>query len=187
MYASEFIARARSALGRGVPYGYGTAFDPQSATPPATGLDCGTFVRWAAKLDVRETTQAVSNQRWDTTGIVKDATGAKLFFRKIAVPQPGCLIVYADYTAVAEVTGARTHHDGHVGIVTETGVVESVLTATRVIHCSRLVEGMRAELMPDAARDAIIESGPLWFAVFKPIFAWCQNITPDPSQPANRD
>ncbi|HTL25049.1 MAG TPA: CHAP domain-containing protein [Burkholderiales bacterium] len=175
MDTAEFIARARSALGRGVPYGYGTAFDPQSMVPPASGLDCSTFVRWAAKLALPAVNQGAA-QRWDTTGIVQDATGAQLFFAKIAVPRPGCLIVYPDYTALAEVTGTSTHHDGHVGIVTETGIVKSVLTATRVIHCSRLVEGMRAALTPGAQRDALIESDPLWFPVFEPMYAWCLKI-----------
>ena len=180
MYTSEFIARARSALGRGVPYGYGTAFDPHSPAPPASGLDCSTFVRWAAKLALPSVDQSGNEHGWDTTGIVRDALGARVFFEKIAVPRPGCLIVYPDYTALAEVTHLSTHHDGHVGIVTETGMVKSALTATRVIHCSRLIEGMRAALAPGAARDAIIESDPLWFPVFEPIYAWCRDITPDP-------
>lgn len=182
MYAWEFIARARSALGRGVPYkSPAPPFDARSADPPMSGLDCGTFVRWAAKPDPR------NEHAWDTTGIVRDATGAKQFFERIALPRPGCLIVYPDYNAVPEVTHPRSRHDGHVGIVTEIGVADSGPTATRVIHCSRLVEGMRAALTSDAGPDSILEDGPLWFPVFKPIYAWCHEITPDPSQAANRD
>ena len=184
MNASEFIARARSTLGLGVPYdhehktAYDPTFDPASAVPPNVGLDCSTFVRWAGKL----------SYYLDTAGIVQDATGAKRHYEKISAPKPGCLIVYPDYNSVpvSGVTHPAPRHDGHVGIVTEIRVVNSVPTATQVIHCSSLVEAMRAELT-GVAGDGIMEGGPLWFPVFKPIFVWCHDITDDPVQAANRD
>ena len=188
MNASEFIARARSALrsalDRGVPYNQDNrAFNPRTNTPPEGGLDCGTFVRWAVKPDP----PASSEPAWHTTGIVSDATTAQDFFERIVDPRPGCLVVYPDYTAKADVTGTVTHHDGHVAIVTEVRTVGSVLRPTRVIHCSSMIEGLRAALMPDADRHAIAETDGKLFWNWNPIYASIRSITPDTSQVANRD
>jgi hypothetical protein len=188
MDVSDFIKRARSALGRGVPYRQGTVSDFTSAMPPASGLDCGTFIRWAAKLELPE-------GRWDTTGIVHEAIGGQNYFKKIAAPYPGCVIVYPDYKAVAQVTRDETTHDGHVGIVTETGLVKidtatgtkTFFGVTRVIHCSRVVDGLRAELLPGAGHDSIAETNALVFYTFVPIYASVWGIRADPVQPAHRD
>ena len=209
MNASEFIARARSlldprdSLGRfkPVPYSHDVrSFRPDSAAPPEAGLDCGTFVRWAAKLDVSDPIQAGSNRRWDTTGIASDAIGAGRFFKRIAAPYPGCVIVYPDYEADYEVTAwpatdPNPTHDGHIAIVTETGTVEiatragpkTFFGATRIIHCSRLIAGMRTEFVPDAEGHSIAETNALAFYAFAPIYASVKDIMPNPSQAANRD
>jgi len=192
MNASEFIARARKALNKGVPYNQrNRTFDPRTNAPPGGGLDCGTFVRWAVMPD--PPMNQSREPAWDTTSIFADATGAQEFFQKIAVPRPGCLIVYPDYKAVAQVTRDETKHDGHVAIVTETGTVEidtptgikTFFGATRVIHCSRVIEGLRAELVPGAGRDSIAETNALVFYTFVPIYASVWRITPDPVQTAN--
>jgi len=209
MNASEFIARARSLLdrrdesGRLKPVTYShdvRYFHPDSDEPPAAGLDCGTFVRWAAKLNVNDPTQAGSNRRWDTTGIASDAIGAGRFFQKIAAPYPGCVIVYPDYKAEYEVTGwpatdPNSSHDGHIAIVTKTGVVtiptrtgpKTFFGATRVIHCSRLIEGMYGEFVPEAEGHSIAETSALAFYAFAPIYASIRNIQAEPFQAADRD
>lgn len=190
MDVTEFLQRARSALASAralrqqplqpVPYRLGGAFDPESEEAPDTGLDCGTFVRWAARLDWPARTASGRERRRDTTGILADALGPQEYFTRLHEARPGCLIVYPDYRAIAEVTGIETRHDGHVGIVTEAGIRDGRAVATRVIHCSRLVEGLRANLLPGGARDAIIESDEVWFPVFKPHYVWCRSITPAP-------
>ena len=183
MNASDFIARARKALGRRIPYNQeNRAFDPRTEYPPQAGLDCGTFVRWAAEPDL--SVNQSSEPAWDTTSIVRDATHAQDFFERITFPEPGCLVVYPDYTAKADVTGVETRHDGHVAIVTETGVVENVPRPTRVIHCSSMIEGLRAALIPGANPDSIAETDARVFWKWKPIYARVKNITPDTAQTA---
>lgn len=207
MNASDFIARARKLLDRRddsgqlipVPYHHGS-FQPNSEDPPGVGLDCGTFVRWAARLDVNANNPFQGNQRWDTTGIAADAIGDRRFFKKIDAPYPGCVIVYPDYAARYEVTGwpatdPNPTHDGHIAIVTETGTVEiptrngprAFFGATRVIHCSRLIEGMYGEFVPEAKGHSIAETSALAFYAFAPIYASLNNIEANPSQAANRD
>ena len=191
MNASEFIVRARKALGKGIPYNQRNRnFNTGTDEPPRAGLDCGTFVRWAVMSD--PPMNQSREPAWDTSSIFGDATGEQAFFERIADPRPGCLIVYPDYKAVAEVTGDETKHDGHVAIVTETGMVDigtrpSFPGATRIIHCSRVIEGLRAELVPGARQDSIAETNALVFYTFAPIYAWVWRITRDPVQAAYRD
>ena len=166
MNVTDLIARARSALRKGIPYKLGDEggpFTPNAADPPAAGLDCSRFVLWAVRH---------AGGPMDTTMIVNDAkAGPKGFFSMRAAAQPGCLIVYPDYQAI--VMGKTLAHDGHVGIVTEAAAGH----ATSVIHCSRIVEGLHNALIPGTAPDSIVESGPLWFPAFNAIHVWCNAIT----------
>ena len=112
MTADEIIDRARSTRQYNVRYSQNRdGFDPLSAAPPTgtytdgkpRGLDCGTFVQWAAKLQLLSPEEAQQNQqstqdRWDTTGIVWDALGAQNRFSRLTAPQRGCLIIYPDYS-----------------------------------------------------------------------------------------
>lgn len=183
MDAIELIERARSALAvqraarvqplEPVPYRLGGPVDTQSIDPPAAGFDCSGFVSWAAKL----------GEVWETTRIVRDAlSGAPQLFQRVPDPRRGCLLVYPDYAAVPQIKGAaRTEHDGHVAIVSE--IVQAVgkpPEISRIIHCSRLVQGMRLNLQPGTKPDGVIESDPLWFPVFKPIVVWCKSIAVAP-------
>lgn len=192
MNVSELLERARSALGpnrlqRGlapVPYERGAGGNQsQAQEAPASGLDCGTFVRWAAKLTLPAQGPvhglAQTSYSWDTTGIVADALGQQRVFTKLDAPRTGCFIVYPDYVATPLIAGMqRTEHDGHVGIVTDTATSNGRTVATKVIHCSRLIEGMRRNFAPGEPRDSIMESDLVWFPVFEPIYVWCKAITP---------
>jgi len=182
MTADEIIERARSALNHNVRYVLGYKyFDPLSPEPPTgtykegdieypRGLDCGTFVRWAAKLELPSSGGAQQNQqstqvRWDTTGIVWDALGAQGYFSRLTAPQRGCLVVYpdyswkpievslSDYAPLADAASPAVNpeepktmhenmekHDGHVGIVTRTVTKNGKEVVASVIHCSRLNE-----------------------------------------------
>ena len=211
MYVSEFIERARSLLDprdemgrfKPVPYSHDiSSFRPDSVAPPEAGLDCGTFVRWAAKLDVNANNpfQGASNQPWDTTGIALDAIHAQRqrFFKRIDRPYPGCVIVYPDYTAHYKVQGwpgvdVDPLQDGHIAIVTEIGQFKiathdgpkTLFGATKVIHCSRLIAGMRTEFVPEAKGHSIAETNALPLYTFARIYASINHIEADPVQTAN--
>jgi hypothetical protein len=186
MTVDELIARARLTLGKSIPYRLGAytglAFD--SPTPPVAGLDCSTFVRWAANLDLPK------NGRWDTTGIVMEAlrTGTDKYFEVLQGPQRGCLIVYPDYSwkpdlpaglmaAYAAKAGPIDgKNDGHIGIVTRTVQKGGKEVVASVIHCSRLNEAYREAMIPQSQDGSVLESGPLWFPSYSPVYVWIKGL-----------
>jgi cell wall-associated NlpC family hydrolase len=167
MDVTTLLARARSTLNKGIPYKLGAQGDPTLDALPSSGVDCSGFVLWVLRHEGPD---------MDTSMIVNDAKGPTQYFTPLpAGPRAGCLIVYPDY--VATVMGKALKHDGHVGIVTETGVQGGKPVVQSVIHCSGILEGVRSGLMPGAPVDAILETGPLWFPAFGAIFVWYRSIT----------
>jgi hypothetical protein len=165
--ATALLARARSALGRGTPYLIGGDGDPTLDRLPATGVDCSGFVLWALRHPGPD---------METSMIVADATGPAQFFTPLpAGPRPGCLIVYPDYTA--QVMGKTQKHEGHVGLVTEVALQGGKPVVRSVIHCSKILEVVRAALQPGGPPDAILETGPAWFPAFNAIPVWYRAIT----------
>jgi hypothetical protein len=177
MTADELIARARSALGKSVQYTLGlyTGLDFDSADPPAGGLDCSTYVRWAGRLKL-------GDKAWNTSAIVIDAIGAQqTYFEALSGgAERGCLIVYPHYNWSFDAVNKKAYtrfaplsqdeNDGHIGIVTQTVSKGGKQVAAMVIHCSRLTEGYRQVMKPESTDGAIIESSPLWFESFSPIY-----------------
>jgi hypothetical protein len=177
MTADELIARARSALGKSVQYTLGlyTGLDFNSEDPPAGGLDCSTFVRWAARLKL-------DGEAWNTSAIAIDAIGAQpTYFEALSGgAQRGCLIVYPHYNWSFGAVNAKAYRTfaphsqgenfGHIGIVTQTASKGGKEVAAMVIHCSSLTEGYRQVMKPESMDGAIIESSPLWFESFSPIY-----------------
>lgn len=172
MNAAEVVARARSALNQGIPYVLGASYNPSSLAPPAAGLDCSRFAFWVLG-------HPANTMPRESSEIVNDALGAQAYFRPLGnAPRPGCVIVYPDYTA--RVMGKKLVHDGHVGIVTETAVEGGKTVARSIVHCSRVVEGVRAGIMPGSPPDSIAETGPVWFPAFAAIYVWYKPVAESP-------
>lgn len=108
------VARARSAVGRGIRYrlGHGGT-DPRFEFPTKTGYcDCSGFISWV--LGLNRAPKPGRNWWIETTNIYRDATSGKQFstFVQLPHPVPGCLVVYPDY----KMLGVR--REGHIGVVT---------------------------------------------------------------------
>lgn len=121
--SSARIARARSAVGRGVLYklGHGGT-DPSTPLPSKTRYcDCSGFISWV--LGIRRSPKP-SRQWWiETTMICNDAKSGKAnsTFVKLGSPEPGCLVAYPDrrVTRVGNDGAVRTTvRQGHVALVT---------------------------------------------------------------------
>jgi hypothetical protein len=128
--SDELLARARTALGRKIPYALGKGgFKPEDSTPnrPNGGCDCSGFVSWALGIS-RETTNPFYKEKnggWIETSAVYADIGSPIgLFSSLATPRPGCIVVYPDSPAGGE---------GHIGIVTKVSAAGAV---TAVIHCS---------------------------------------------------
>lgn len=124
----DFLARARSAIGRGVKYRLGAGgMNPRGESPGnvANECDCSGFVCWALGIS-RQTDHPLYvrfNGGWiNTDAMVHDAQASTGFFTRIPEARVGSIVVY----------GARPPRRkvGHVGIVT--AVAPEVL----VLHCS---------------------------------------------------
>ena len=167
MDVTALLARARSALNKGIPYKDDGKGDSALDVLPAAGVDCSGFVLWALRHD---------GPVMNTSMIVDDAQGRAKYFDPLpAGPRPGCLIVYPHYIAI--VMGKEKEHYGHVGIVTDVVVQNGKPVVRSVIHCSGILQGVRSALMPASPADAILETGPLWFHSFPAIFVWPKSIT----------
>lgn len=123
---SARVARARSAIGKGIRYKLGRGgFAPNNALPgragdPAlddhAGCDCSGFAAWIAGLS--RGPRQVAPAWIETSAIVADATGARRTFRQVAAPIPGAFVVYPDHAG----------DQGHIGLLTSTagGVLRGV-------------------------------------------------------------
>jgi cell wall-associated NlpC family hydrolase len=143
--ANGRVARAMSAVGRGIRYrlGHGGT-KPDDPLPTRTGYcDCSGFIAWVLNLN-----RAPKTDRpfWiETTNIVNDALGARKAFIRLHAPERGCLVVYPD----RKVMGRRS--EGHVGLVTEVGEGGRLT----VIDCSSSKGGKVKEAIREWDRTAL--------------------------------
>lgn len=107
------VARARSAVGKGVLYklGHGGT-DPKAPLPSKTKYcDCSGFIAWVIGLN---RAPKPSRPWWiETTNICVDAKSGKpsSIFVKLSAPEPGCLVAYPDRIVAGKV------RQGHVALV----------------------------------------------------------------------
>lgn len=129
---AAILERARSAIGHGTVYALGRGRggrDPLTPSPAdkLRRCDCSGFAAWACGLDRYQPASWLKqvNGGWlSTNGIISDAMATPhAFFRRVAVPELGDLVVYGD----RKVNGVT--RQGHVGIVAE-------FPDLRVVHCS---------------------------------------------------
>jgi hypothetical protein len=107
--ASNRIARARHAIGKGIRYRLGAGGnDPRAPLPaPASDpyCDCSGFVAWI--MGVARSANPKYPKYIHTDAIWTDARTKQSTFRRIARPIPGCFAVYPD----------RNGREGHTGLV----------------------------------------------------------------------
>jgi len=93
-------------------YGLGQGgFDPGAEDPYSDGglCDCSGFYAWAIGLSRRP---KPSRPFWiESTAVYQDATGPQKAFIELAVPIPGCGVVYPDRKVLG------VHREGHMAIV----------------------------------------------------------------------
>ena len=155
----DLLARARSAIGRGVRYRLGAGgMDPRGEGPGNVNneCDCSGFVCWALGIS-RQTDHPLYvrfNGGWiNTDAMVHDAQSSTGFFTRIGEPRVGCIVVYGSSPPRRKV--------GHVGIVT------AVEPEARVLHCSH---------GNARAGDAICETAVTVFSQPDTIFAWYDGV-----------
>ena len=164
MTVSEFLTRARSALGKNVKYKLGAGgISPTTPTPANihNECDCSGYVCWCLGIS-RKTDHPLYvnfNGGWiNTDAIVRDANQPTGFFGKLAAPKVGCLVVFPSRPPNRKV--------GHVGIVTQINSAgDKVL---KVIHCS---SGNFRNF-----GDAIKETPPSVFQQSDTIFVWYEGL-----------
>ena len=96
----NLLARARSAIGRGVKYRLGAGgMNPRGESPGnvANECDCSGFVCWALGMS-RQTDHPLYvrfNGGWiNTDAMVHDAQSSTGFFTRIPEPRVGSIVVY---------------------------------------------------------------------------------------------
>ena len=151
------VARARSAVGRGIRYklGHGGTH-PEDELPTRDGYaDCSGYIAWV--LGINRAPKAERPFWIETTNIVRDATGKHLAFVEITKPIPGCVVVYGDRKVLG------VHREGHVGLVTE------VLSGGRfmVVDCSISKGGKTREAIREWDRSALFLSRKARFVLLK--------------------
>lgn len=107
------IARARSAIGKGIAYKLGHGgYHPEDDGPTRDGsCDCSGFAAWLLPMcrDLHATGKDHAGLAWiETTAVHRDAKGPQRLFTKLSHPVPGCFAVYPDGGG----------HEGHIGLVT---------------------------------------------------------------------
>ncbi len=164
---NEFLARARSASGKGTIYKLGGGgMKPNASLPSDSSMrcDCSGFSCWALGIS-RQTNHPLYvkiNGGWiNTDAIVADAIASTGFFLRVETPRPGALVVYP----------SRKPHRavGHIGIVTDVNGSAGIDGITRVIHCSS--SNYRN------TNDAIRETEPNVFRVPEAILAWYEGVS----------
>lgn len=162
----DFLARARSAVGRGVKYRLGAGgMDPRSESPGNVNneCDCSGFVCWALGIS-RQTDHPLYvrfNGGWiNTDAMVHDAEVSTGFLTRIPEPRVGCIVVYASKPPARKV--------GHVGIVTTVETDWGKLRAARVLHCSHGNDSTKG--------DALRETDVAVFRRPDTIFTWYEGV-----------
>jgi len=132
MISPASLARARAAIGHGITYRMGAGgLHPDDPLPTRTGrCDCSGFVAWVCGRSRKDSI----GLWWDTTRIHRDASGPQRRWRRLAAPEPGCVVVYPDHRDLA--TGKR--RSGHCAIVVAytAAVVGGATAALTVIDCA---------------------------------------------------
>jgi hypothetical protein len=123
--ANDVIAKARSAINKGIRYKLGSGgMNPKLALPSSNKLcDCSAFVCWV--LGISRKTEIPYYSKFGgwiyTDSMVADVHSNVGIFEKISVPEVGCIVVYGAGDKI-----------GHVGIVSK--VVDGQMR--KVVHCS---------------------------------------------------
>ncbi len=123
--ANALVARAQTAVGKGIRYELGGGgMNPASALPASNNrCDCSGFVCWV--LGLSRKTDLPFYQKFGgwiyTDSMVEDINSQAGIFERITTPEIGCIVVYG--------AGPKI---GHVGMVSEVGNGEM----KKVIHCS---------------------------------------------------
>ena len=149
--ATDLIARARSAVSKGIRYKLGSGgTNPTSALPTSDHFcDCSGFVCWALGLS-RKTTLPFYQKYggWIfTDSMVADVNSQAGIFEKVATPEVGCIVVYG--------AGAQI---GHVGILSE---VENG-QMKKVIHCSRGNDNKFKDSIQETVPTVFNRADALW-------------------------
>ena len=151
MTGTDIVTRARSAMGKSIPYvlGHG-GWHPHDPLPErnGSGCDCSGFVAWC--LGVCRQCKDPAFPWYETTAIAHDATGDQRHFQMVRWQdaQPGDVLVYGDRK---DSEGQR--HQGHIGVISACDLTGPI----RVIHCSKGAW--------KAYADSITETSPdLWRA-----------------------
>lgn len=142
--AQNRVARARSAVGKGIRYRLGAGgVDPNYPLPSRDGYcDCSGFVSWVIRQPRDKSGRKPSSIHTDA--IAKDATGAQAMFRRIARPVPGCFAVYPDYR-----DAAGKLRQGHTAIVTG-------LFPLTIVDCGETADGITERSGKAFFRDATV-------------------------------
>jgi hypothetical protein len=163
MTTDELLARARTIATTQVIYKLGAGGMHPAANGPTDNrqqCDCSGYVCWALGMS-RQTDHPFYlklNGGWiNTDAMVADANAQTGFFRKIAAPAPGALVVFPSRRPGRSV--------GHVGIVT---AVDNGGVVSRVLHCS---SGNFRK-----TGSAVRETAPTVFQVSDVVFAWYEGL-----------
>lgn len=163
---NEFLARARSAIGKGIRYKLGGGgMSPRAELPANVNneCDCSGFVCWAlgvSRLTDHPLYLRFNNGWINTDAMVHDAKTSTGFFTEIPEPRVGAIVVYGAKKPSRKV--------GHVGIVTGIERTNGVVTATKVLHCSHGNHRRNS--------DAICETDLTVFRKPDTVYAWYDGI-----------
>lgn len=123
---SELIARAKTAINKGIRYKLGAGgMNPNAALPSNANkqCDCSGFVCWI--LGLSRKTNIPFYGRYGgwiyTDSMVADVNSSAGIFERITTPEPGCIVVFGAGNAI-----------GHVGLVSKVSNGQM----DKVIHCS---------------------------------------------------
>lgn len=150
-HATDVIARAKSAINKGIRYKLGSGgMKPKLALPSDNKLcDCSGFVCWVFGLS-RQTDIPFYKKfgGWIyTDAMVEDIKSTAGIFERIDTPEVGCIVVYG--------AGIKI---GHVGIVSKVNNGEM----TKVIHCSSGNDRHFSDAIQETAPDVFNRPDTLW-------------------------
>lgn len=148
---AELIARAREAIGQGIRYKLGSGGMNPNASLPAhdNKCDCSGFICWVLGLS-RETNIPFYKKYggWIfTDSMVDDVNSNSGIFDRLALPEPGCIVVYGAGKAI-----------GHVGLVSDVSDGEMV----SVIHCSSGNDRRFGDAIKETSPDVFMRPDALW-------------------------
>jgi hypothetical protein len=163
MPPATVVARARSAIGKGIHYDLGKGGrDPFAALPSGAGLlcDCSGFAAWCAGVDRFLPNDGgiphLEGAAWfETTALVRDAIARGLGFCDAVRWQfahPGDLVVFGDSRGTDDKI-----HQGHVGVVA-TADGEGPLS---VVHCSTSNDRLTGDAIRETTADVFARNHAL--------------------------